>query len=249
MFTLVGYEQTVSNAVLTAITPIPDGTVAVTGNDIRVPVEVPNIVMAAAMINSVVATPRIQLVSPSLRAVFPVDVSPITNGLVFPGPPGILQMWDTPIPLAGLESLDALAQNGAAVVNRCLVWLADGAIKPTGGKIYTIRATASATLVTATWVNSGALTFASTLPAGKYQMVGLRSLSANQVAARVFFVGYAWRPGVPAGAADATVGWPLFRWGNFGVFGEFLNTTPPTIDFLGVTDTAQTLYLDLIKTA
>jgi len=249
MFTTVGYETTASEAALTAITPIPDGTVAVIGNDIRVPTALPFIVGAAVMINSAVATLRAQIVTPSLRAVFPFDVSPISNGLVFPSTPGFNQLFYAPVPLVGLEPMDMLIQNGAAVLNRGFVWLADGAIKPTSGKIYTIRATATATLVTASWVNSGALTFASTLPAGHYQLVGLRSWSANQAAARIFFVGYAWRPGVIAGNAESTIEWPVFRYGGLGVWGEFDNVTPPTIDFMGVTDTAETLYLDLIKTS
>lgn len=249
MWTMGGYESTASNATLIAVTPIPDGHLTVSGNDIRVPAAVPNLLAAAAMINSVAATPRVQLVTPSLRALVPFDVSPITNGLVFPSTAGIVNDWFTPFPLVPLEPLDAFAQNGASVVNRVFVWLGDGPNKPTTGKIFTVRATAGATLVTATWVNSGALTFASTLPAGHYQMVGMRSLSANQCAARVFFVGYPWRPGVIACAADATIEWPLFRYGNLGVFGEFDNTVPPTVDFMGITDTAQILYFDLIKTA
>lgn len=249
MFHLVGYETSASEAALTAITPIPDPTVAVISNDIRIPTQLPNIVAAAALINSAAATLRQQIVTPSLRAIFPFDISPINNGLVFPALPPFVQMWDTPIPVVGLEPMDVFVQNGAAVMNRAFVWLADGPIKPVTGKMYTVRATASATLVTATWVNSGALTLASTLPAGHYQCVGLRSWSANQNAARIFFVGYPWRPGVLAGTAEATTDWPVFRWGNNGVYGEFDNTVPPTIDFMGITDSAETVYLDLIKTS
>jgi hypothetical protein len=249
VFTTVGYESTASLAVLSAITPIPDPTVAVIGNDIRVPVALPNIVLAYSMINSAVATLRSEIVTPSLRAVFPFDISAIVNGLVVSNGFQMVDLRDTPVPLVGLEPMDSFIQNGAAVVNRTFIWLADGAIKQTTGKIYTIRATASATLVTASWVNSGALTFANTLPAGHYQLVGLRSWSANQVAARMFFVGYAWRPGVISMPSEAVVENPLFRYGNMGVFGEFDNTTPPTIDFMGVTDVAETVYLDLIKTS
>lgn len=249
MFTMVGYESTASNAALTAITPIPDGTVAVITNDIRVPAQLPFLLGAAAMINSAAATLRAQIVTPSLRAIFPFDVDPITNGLVFPGTPGLVNAWFNPVPLVGLEPMDFLTQNGASVMNRGFVWLGDGPVKPTSGKIYSVRATATASLVTATWVNSGALVFGSTLPTGHYQVVGMRSFSANQNAARIFFPGYAWRPGVIAGATDATVEWPLFRYGNIGVFGEFDNTVPPTVDFMGITDTAEVVFFDLIKTA
>lgn len=249
MFTLVGYESTASLPALTAITPIPDPTVAVISNDIRIPVELPNMIGAFAAINSAAATLRAQIVTPSLRAIFPYDIGGIQQGLTSSNLIPMAQSWYNPVPLVGLEPMDAFFQNGAAVVNRAFVWLADGAIKPTTGKMYTVRATASATLVTASWVNSGGLVFASTLPTGHYQVVGFRSWSANQVAARIFFVGYPWRPGVPAQSAEVGVEWPIFRWGNMGVFGEFNNTVPPTVDFMGITDTAETLYFDLIKTS
>ena len=247
MFTLVGYESTVSNAVLTAITPIPDGTVAVISNDIRVPAALPNIINVAAMINSAVATLRVQIVTPSLRAIVPFDVSPIANGLVFGSLPRVDHLWFTPIQLIGLEPMDAFVQNGAAVMNRVFVWLGDGPVKPTTGKIYTLRATATATLATATWVNSGALTFASTLPTGHYQIVGGRSWSANQCAWRFFVPGYSWRPGMPALNAEDNNEWFYARYGQIGVWAEFDNTVPPTVDFMGITDTAETVYLDLIK--
>lgn len=249
MFTLVGYETSASLAALTAITPIPDPTVAVIGNDIRIPTQLPNIMSAATMINSAAATLRSQIVTPSLRALVPFDVSPIMNGLSFSSNFLALPIFFSPVPLVGLEPMDALVQNAAAVMNRTFVWLCDGPAKPTTGKIYSIRATASVTLVTASWVNSGALTFASTLPTGHYQVVGMRTWSANQVASRIFFVGYPWRPGTLAAQAEASSEPIYFRYGNLGVWGEFDNTVPPTIDFMGITDTAETVYLDLIKTA
>jgi len=248
MLHTVGYEQTVSNAAPTAITPIPDPTVAVIGNDIRVPGALPNIAGVIGMINSAAATLRAQIVTPSLRAVLPLDVSPIVNGLIQgTGYPRMLRLWSSPVPLIGLEPMDLLIQNAAAVLNRGFVWLCDGPVKPTTGKIYSVRWTATASLVTASWVNSGAITFASTLPTGHYQVVGMRSWSANQVAARIFFVGYPWRPGVPAGSAEDNTEDPFFRFGNLGVWGEFDNTVPPTIDFMGITDTAEAGQFDLIK--
>lgn len=249
MFTTVAYESTASLAALTAITPVPDPTVAVIGNDIRIPVALPNMLGAAAMINSALGTPRMQIVTPSLRALVPFDVNPIINGLTFTNWLAFDNLLLSPVPLVGLEPMDAFAQNGAAVVNRLVVWLGDGPVKPTTGKIYTIRATSTSTLVTATWVNSGALTFASTLPTGHYQVVGFRAFSTNMVSARIFFVGYPWRPGVTGDASDGTAFNVPFRYGAAGVWGEFDNTVPPTIDTLGVTDTAQTMFFDLIKTS
>jgi hypothetical protein len=69
------------------------------------------------------------------------------------------------------------------------------------------------------------------------------------VASRIFFPGYAWRPGVIGEQSESQITSRYFRYGYVGVFGTFLNTVPPTIEVLGVTDTAQIFYLDLIKTA
>jgi hypothetical protein len=248
MIHTVAYETSASEAALTAITPVPDGTVAISGSDIRVPKALPNICAAAAVINSAAATLRAQVQAPSLRSVLNFDISPINNGLVFGSLARVARLWNTPLGLVPDEPLDVFVQNGAAVMNRALLWLCDGPPKSTTGKIYTIRATASITLATATWAN-GALTFGQTLPAGHYQVVGMRVFSANGVAARLFFVGGAWRPGVPVVNTENDNEWIDFRYGYTGVWGEFDNTVPPSVDVLGVTDTAQVIYLDLIKTA
>lgn len=221
---------------------------AISGSDFRVPVAIPNICAAAALINSAAATLRAQVQAPSLRSVLNFDISPIANGLVFGSIPRMARLWQTPLPLAALEPLDVFIQNGAAVMNRAFLWMCDGPIKPVTGKVYTVRFTASITEVTATWAN-GVLTFGQTLPSGHYQVVGMRVWSANGVAARLFFVGGAWRPGVIMQNTEDNNEWPDFRYGNTGVWGEFDNTTPPSIDVMGITDTAQVGFLDLIKTA
>jgi hypothetical protein len=244
---LIGYETSASEAALTAITPIPDPTLRISGNDFYVPVGITQVCCAAALINSAAATLRAEIQSPSLRATLNIDLSPINNGLVFGSLPRMLRPWQSPFQLAANEPLDIYVQNGGAVMNRGFIWLCDGAPKPVNGKIFTVRATASATLATATWVNS-ALTFQQTLPAGHYQLVGMRAWSANGVAARIFFVGGTWRPGVAMGNTENDNEWPDFRFGNTGVWGEFDNTTPPTVDFMGVTDSAQVVFFDLIKT-
>lgn len=248
MIHTIGYELSASESALTAITPIPDPTLRVTGNDFLVPPQLPNIVLAAAMINSATATLRAEIQSPSLRATLNFDISPINNGLVFGSLPRLNRLWNTPLPLVGGEPLDVFVQNGANVMNRAFLTLSDGPTQAVGGKIYTVRATGAATLATASWVNT-TLTFGQTLPYGTYNMVGFRAWSANMVFARVFFVGYPWRPGAPALNAEDNNEWTDFRFGNVGVWGQFVNTVPPTIDCMGVTDTAQNFFLDLIKVA
>lgn len=245
---LIGYELSGSEAALTALTPIPDGTLRVSGNDFFVPPKMNNICWAAGMINSAAATLRGQIQSPSLRATLNIDVAPLANGLVFGSLPPMVRAWQTPFPLIENEPLDWFTQNGGAVMNRGFVELCDGPIKPVGGKVYTVRATLGITLATATWAN-GALTLAQTLPAGTYQLVGCRVWSANSCAFRIFFVGSPYRPGGVCGNAEANIEWADFRYGNLGVWDQFNNIVPPSFDVMGITDTAEVVYMDLIKTS
>jgi hypothetical protein len=243
---LIGYETSASQATPIAITPIPDQVVQIQGTTVLVPQGVPNICYAAAMINSAVATLRAQISSPSLLAVVPFDVSPIYNGLAYAGIPDVIRMGATPMPLVPAEPLSVLVQNGAAVMNRCFIWLCDGPVRPIQAKAYSVRFTTSITAVTASWVN-GAITFATSLPAGNYQVIGMRMWSPNCVAARLFFKGSFFRPGVTVGNAEAVNEWPDFRFGNYGVWDQFNNITPPSVDLMGITDTAEQGFLDLVK--
>lgn len=243
---VVAYESTASNAALTDLTPVTDGLVQISGNFIYVPKGLNNICYAAAMINSAAATLRAQMVTPSLRSLVPFDVSPIVNGLVFGSLPRALRMGYAPVPLVEQEPLEFLTQNGASVVNRGWAHFCDGPVKQVTGKAFTVRFTASASLVTATWVNSS-LTFASTLPAGNYQVVGARVWSANSCYARFFFKGSIWRPGMPTANSEDNNEWPDWRFGTYGIWDVFNNVTPPSIDIHGITDTAEQGYLDLIK--
>jgi hypothetical protein len=248
MFHLAGWHQSIDPGLaFVAINGIQDQAIMVTGQDVRVPAFAANIIGAAALINDA-SLARAEIQSPSLRVRTNLDIEPIHQGLVW-GNPSEINLWpDAPVPLVANESLNAFVQSdpAAPVVHEAFVWLSDGAQSPVTGNIFTIRATAAITLVAGTWVN-GNLTFNQVLPSGRYSVVGMRARGANLVAARLVFPGLAVRPGVLAvntiGGVDPY--WP--RFGRMGAWGEFDNTVPPTLDALGVTDTAQTVLLDLIQ--
>ena len=81
-----------------------------------------------------------------------------------------------------------------------------------------------------------------------YQVVGFRAQGTNLVAARIVFVGAAFRPGVPAEPNGQVENWEWTRDGQLGVLGQFDVDQPPTIDCLGATDTSQVFTFDLIQT-
>jgi len=63
---------------------------------------------------------------------------------------------------------------------------------------------------------------------------------------RLLFQGSPWRPGGVVVNDEADIGNDLQRQGGMGVWGEFDSRTTPQIEILGVTDSAQVVYLDLI---
>lgn len=224
----------------------------ITGDDIRVPADMPNIVAVAAML--ALNANRGELVSPSLRRGPGFDIIPVnalTDGNCEPdSPPAIIDLRRNPIALDPDESLNALADSNpaAAADQSIVVWLSDGPIQPVeGSPIFSVRATGAITAVAGAWTN-GALTFARDLPVGTYQVVGLNALGATLIAARLVFRGGAARPGVLGCDLESDKTWSGFRYGQFGVFGEFHTNTPPTVDVLANdADTAQEFILDLVK--
>jgi len=246
-FTLVGFsESQAAGASYKEILALPDQHVTVQAEDIIVPPELTNIVCAAVIGSNVTAA---RIVSPSIRAMIPIDVEPLNRDAEPLSPFTGIDLKANPVALTGLEALNVQASNDAtaAVRQTALIWLSDGPIAPVTGKIFTVKATSSTTLTAYTWTN-GAITFAQDLPAGRYQVVGMRAESAGLIAARLVFPGYSWRPGVIGADAVTDLQDEPFRYGRFGVFGEFDHNRPPTVDFLSASaDTSETVYLDLIK--
>lgn len=248
MFHLAAWFQSVDpgNA-FQAIPGVSDPAITVSGNDIRVPKPLPFIVGYGGVINDA-SLVRAEIQSPSLRKVFNLDVEPVVQGKVFTNPQLFNIIVGNGVPVEPDESLNWFVQSdpAAAAIHYGLAMLADAPLQPIKGNYYSIRATSGVALVAGSWVN-GALTFSQVLPAGSYQVVGMRARGANLLAARLVFVGGTYRPGVPGVTAIGGLDNNDQRFGNMGVFGQFDNTTPPTVDCIGDTDTTQSFVFDLIK--
>lgn len=232
---------------LTRIAAVQDDTVFTSGDDMRVPSPLPFLVAEAALIE-VAGGGAAQIQSPSLRQVSNIDLLPIGLGLTFISPEEISVHPQNPIPMRGDEAVNFLV-NGTtttAVLNYGLVWFSDGPIQRVTGPIYPVRAESSATGVANAWVNTS-INFAQDLPVGSYDVVGMQASGVGLVAARLNFVGGAWRPGVPGGVTIADNVGHQFRHGKMGVFGTFHTNTPPTVDFLAAAATVpMIMVLDLI---
>lgn len=246
MFTLIGYyEEIAALEVLTLINGIADQHVRVADDDIYIP-ELDHI---AGVISNGFSMTDIQLRSPSLRRLALYDVSPLGNELTPAGSAhGDFRPY-SPIALEKNEVLNVAIAHTAVHPALVVVILSDGAITPVTGEIFTVKATSAIAGVAGTW-EAGVLNIVQTLPVGRYQVVGMAPSGNAVVAARLVFIGYQWRPGAPAVQAIGRSEAKEFRYGNFGVFGEFDHITPPSAEILCVAGSiTQEYYLDLIKVA
>lgn len=251
-FTTVAFFeiQTLAAAYL-PIAAVADQHVRVVGDDIQVP----SLSMVAAIAGGVSSTTllnQMRLSSPSLRERGLYQLSPLqvaaTN--VLPGTPHrVVDLRDNPLKLVVGEQLNAEAIGTVTTQEMwAMLCLSDGPIAPIKGDIFTVRATGAATALTIGAWGNRALTFDEDLPRGRYQIVGMRAESAGLIAARAVMVGGGWRPGVLGCAVVEELQSEMFRRGNMGVFGEFEDIEPPTIDFLSLSaDTLLYVYLDLIQ--
>lgn len=246
-FTLVGFSESQDTANLANIAALADQSVRVVGDDIYVPA----LSQLAAYYFFGPNFTLGQISSPSLRVQSLIDVEPADLAAEPASPAAFHDLMANPIPLVASEALNTLMAEDAAGASRvtALIWFSDGPITPTTGKIQTVRATGAATLTANAWTNAS-LTFSQTLPAGSYQIVGMRAQSAGLQAARIVVPGGTWRPGVVGFDADGDLDVPRFRMGQPGIMAEFAHDAPPTIDFLSNSaDTSEVVHLDLIKTA
>lgn len=249
--TIAFYESTDQAAAFVALNGVPDPHVRVTGDDIQIP-SLNQVVAVAGGVDTTVAG-RARLVAPSLRAKSNYMVAPL-NGQAAAAqepdtPQAVVDLRGSPLILDFSEQLnfEAFANPLVAQVQWGVVWLSDGPIVPITGAIFTVRATSATALVAGTWTNV-ALVFDEDLPRGKYTIVGFRPESAGMIAARLYLVGSAWRPGALGCDLIGDLQHQMFRLGQLGIMGAFEDIEPPTVDALAVSaDASQVYYLDLIQ--
>ena len=242
------FMENVDNATLDGLTPAAgEQTVFVTGDDMRVPSDANQLVMYHCVGGAIT---RALLTSPSLRSVCPLEILPIDDAVEPTSNFPPQKQLENPIQLTAGEALNANSTNsGAAATEQYVfVWLADSPVTPfTGGQIFHELATGAITAVADTWTN-GALTLNDDLPAGRYAVVGFRAEGATLIAARLIFVGQAFRPMVIGYDDEADIEDTIFRDGALGVLGEFEHDTPPRLEIMcEAADTTQQVILDIVK--
>lgn len=252
---LMGFISNIDSAAVFAnLVPIPDPMLTINGNNVRVPPDMTQIIMAAGGADGVVI-PRIRLTSPTLIKTGRPEIKPLNVQNAVPvvpdSPPGVMWLTEDPLQLTGIENLSCeLNNNPAAAQDQwALLLLADKSPAPVvNGLVQTHRATSTTAAVVRTWTNVN-FVFDDQLQPGTYALVGLRPMSANMIAARVVFPNDpAHRPGALGGATAQSKTDKMFRAGRLGSWGTFPFEQQPTIDVLcAAADATQEFEIDLIR--
>jgi hypothetical protein len=254
MFTTIVYNSSRAGAqaTLLALSAITDAHVRGTGNDYVVP-SLNQCVGEYAFHGTAAAAGSVTLAqfqSPSLRSLLLKDVSRAHDSNTVLNERMIEMHLQDPIVLAVNELAEFWLANGAlaSAYGYGAVWLADGPLAKVSGNIQTVACTTSFTPTVNVW-SLGTITITQSLPAGQYNVVGMRVISAATAGiARLVFVGGIWRPGCPITTTIMTPDLDAFNHGNMGVWGTFPHNTPPSLEVCEVAAVANpAVYLDLIK--
>lgn len=169
---------------------------------------------------------------------------------------GYVDLSDSPIAgppliLDSQEELPAYAQQGSAGAQQAYasVIFSEAGPKRHEGRFFTIHGSASTTLVANTWsVVSPVLDTG--LPAGRYNLVGMRVKSAGCLFFRAVIVQQFNRPGGFGVQNDVSYEATNQRHGGWGIWGNFDHLTVPNIEIFSTTaDTSEQIWFDLEQTS
>lgn len=250
MFTTVAWSESIDSAAsFVKVAAVPDQHIKTQGDSIYVSGY--NKLLGAYGVHAadVLAS---RLVSPSLRRLAPVEISPLTLGLLPVEPIEVDVHPGKYIELDIDEQLEAELRGaaGGAAQQGIAAWLADADITPVKGKIFSVRSTITLALVAGVWSYSD-MSFTEDLPVGNYDIVGFDVVAGEGMVARLVPVGGTNRPGVPVRqlVTNHILG-NKFRNGNMGVFCSFPHNNIPGVEVLALTAEASETYqciVDLIK--
>ena len=253
MHTVIAFQEAGTGAAGQAnIAAVPDPHVRTAGDYIYVG-EMNNIIGVFAFGSTLLTGMRLE--SPSMRRLGNYEISPIQIAIEPAGDDAITLHPMSPLALEineGLECIQRVSADASADRVACGVFLSDGPLAPVDGEIFHVRATATLAAATSGVWQNAEITFDDYLPVGRYALVGAEVVQADGTLFRFNPVGESHRPGGVCITAVGVKGAPAFRHGQLGVWCEFDQLTPPSIEILTsetATATAVVLFLDLIKVA
>lgn len=248
MHTTVGFYQQPDHETLANVAAVTDQHVRVSGDDIYVPLDF-NVVVAAVAMGWNIR--HAKLVSPSLRRLFnpwiepKVSLSPDALDIQT-----VMDLKDTPLPLASNEALNAqmmVSENNTATGLIVGVNLAAGPLARVGGEIFPLKIIKIVESKIGVWTNHS-LDLSIDLPVGRYQVVGAQCYGDQPGLFRLVPIGEKYRPGGMMFTDYKYADVSKQRFGNWGVWCEFDQLTPPSLDILpSETLTFYTLVMDLVR--
>ncbi len=249
MHTLIAFQESQDEAgVYARIAAVADQHVRATGDQIIVP-DMNNIIAGFAAVGAL--GDEVRVVSPRLRRVNPLYITPVSLALFGGSPPAMMYHGDSPIPLDKSEAIEVESNADPATpeVHTVGLWLADGKQSKIDGEIHTINATINLAQVLSSWEMSE-ITLPDALPVGQYTVVGARAEIAGGVLFRFVPVGGVNRPGGICAQTAGGVDPFMQRFGRLGQWLTFDTITPPAVEVLGSAAAGAATYdvfLDLIK--
>lgn len=193
---------------------------------------------------------RAKISSPAYRQVNLPYIEPIIIGTQPGTLPPLLDLTKNPLRVPAFAPLGVLFTSGIAMGTEqasAILALEQNHVPAPMGDIYTLRAIGTTTLVPFTWT-AVPLTFDQPIIQGRYSVVGGNVVCATGIAFRITMDGYYYRPGGTCGAAFSVRPNPWQMVGTYGEWGQFQNTSLPRLEiFAGAADTAETLFLQVIK--
>lgn len=201
-----------------------------------------------------VTTNAAQIQAPSLRQIAYPEISPLVQAAITAPP--TLPAWigygqnGPRFMMNEAVGVYASENNTGASPTVAGLWISDNIQAAPPGQQITLVATVTIVDVVQKWT-LGTLSFVTNLAAGNYVVTGMGVIGAGSNYARLLFPGQTnYRPGVLVDAAVGNKQWrDQFRFGRFGVFGQFQFNSPPQIETFGnaAASHTYTVLLDVIK--
>jgi hypothetical protein len=246
MFHTLANFVSISTTADTDVTPVQDDIVLIQNSHFVFQDPV-SLIMAAAMSANI---SRVKLSTPKTRQITNPFLRPLIGAAIPPTNPNVADYRSNPFHLKGQEELSFLATSSIAMGNENLTIVSSYLVTPDPtpqGDIYTLRGTSTTAAVANKWT-SLSVTWADNLPQGQYAAVGLQVESTNAQAARLIFQNQFYRPGALSVTGLQNRSHDMFRYGNSGVYGRFIQTAMPTVQVLAnAADATHEVYLDLIR--
>lgn len=241
------YESLTNSLTNTPVDAVNDGVLTRTSSNNYI---LPQPGKLRAMYSAGVSLTRARINTPALRYVGLPYGGAVNLALATPAVPNITDWGDMgpTLPTADEISVEHTLGGAAPEVEYTALWFNFGMRPTPPGPTYRILFTAAITCAPGTWV-SGSMTPDSTLPAGRYSIVGMTAIGTNLALARLIFPGGGYRPGC---LAQNTVGLytpPMFTDGSMGLYGTFDSVNVPSLEAFSIgACSAQTIFLDVVRT-